>query len=175
MSNALTSSPALPVAHWVLRLFVVLNWFAGAAVLLLLVASPNEQWILSAFKLTPSQDTDRLVTALRVIAALGLACVPVNRAILIRLLAMVATVREGDPFVAANAQRLRTIAWALLGLQVVSMVIGGIARTVSTEAHPLHLDAGLSLNGWLAVLLTFLLARVFAEGTQMRDELDGTV
>ena len=29
--------------------------------------------------------------------------------------------------------------------------------------------------GWLAVLLTFLLARVFAEGTLMRDDLEGTV
>ena len=31
------------------------------------------------------------------------------------------------------------------------------------------------LNGWLAVLLTVLLARVFAEGTLMRDDLEGTV
>ena len=38
-----------------------------------------------------------------------------------------------------------------------------------------HLDAGFSINGWLAVLLTFLLARVFAEGTLMREDLKGTV
>jgi hypothetical protein len=37
------------------------------------------------------------------------------------------------------------------------------------------LDAGFSINGWLAVLLTFLLARVFAEGALMRADLDGTV
>ena len=28
---------------------------------------------------------------------------------------------------------------------------------------------------WLAVLLTFVLARVFAEGARMRDDLQGTV
>jgi hypothetical protein len=28
---------------------------------------------------------------------------------------------------------------------------------------------------WLAVILTFLLARVLAEGTHMREDLDGTV
>ena len=39
----------------------------------------------------------------------------------------------------------------------------------------MDIDARFSVNGWLAVLLTFLLARVFAEGTLMRDELDGTV
>jgi len=37
------------------------------------------------------------------------------------------------------------------------------------------IDAGFSINGWLAVLLTFLLARVFAEGTVMREDLEGTV
>ena len=37
------------------------------------------------------------------------------------------------------------------------------------------IQAGFSINGWLAVLLTFLLARVFAEGTLMREDLEGTV
>ena len=36
-------------------------------------------------------------------------------------------------------------------------------------------DAGFSTSGWLAVLLTFVLARVFAAGTLMREDLDGTV
>jgi hypothetical protein len=92
-----------------------------------------------------------------------------------RLLAIVQTVRAGDPFVAANANRLQAIAWALLALQLLGLVIDAIARTVSTPAHPLDLDAGFSINGWLAVLLTFLLARMFAEGTLMRDDLEGTV
>jgi Protein of unknown function (DUF2975) len=82
---------------------------------------------------------------------------------------------EPAAFVAANASRLHAIAWLLLALQVFSLVIGAIAEIVSTQAHPLHLDAGFSLNGWLAVLLTFLLARVFAEGTLMREDLEGTV
>jgi hypothetical protein len=54
-------------------------------------------------------------------------------------------------------------------------VIGAIAKTVSTPAHPLHIDAGFSISGWLAVFLTFLLARVFAEGALMREDLEGTV
>jgi DUF2975 family protein len=101
--------------------------------------------------------------------------VPLNYVVLTRLLAIVETVRAGDPFVAANADRLQTIAWSLLALQVLSIVIGTIGRAVSTPAHPVHLDAGFSVNGWLAVLLTFLLARVFAHGTVMRDDLEGTV
>ena len=39
----------------------------------------------------------------------------------------------------------------------------------------MNLDAGFSINGWLAVLLTFVLARVFAVGTVMREDLEGTV
>jgi hypothetical protein len=101
--------------------------------------------------------------------------VPLNDIVLRRLLAMVGTVREGDPFLAANAHRLQTIAWALLALNLLSIVIDAIAKAVSTPAHPLHIDAGFSINGWLAVLLTFLLARVFAEGALMREDLEGTV
>jgi hypothetical protein len=99
----------------------------------------------------------------------------VNYVVLSRLAAMVETVREGDPFVATNARRLRTIAWALVALQLLGFVIGTIAGRISTPAHPVDIDAGSSINGWLAVLLTFLLARVFAEGTRMREELEGTV
>ncbi len=143
-------------------------------ILALLVAMPTQKWILSAFKIAPSPDADRLIMALHAIAVLGLAAIPLHYAVL-KLLAIVETLRGGDPFVGANATRLQAIAWALLALQLLSLVIGAIAKTVSTPAHPIHLDAGFSINGWLAVLLTFLLARVFAEGTHMRDDLEGTV
>jgi hypothetical protein len=169
------SSAALPITYVVLRILIVVNWLGGAAILALLVVLPNEQWIMSAFKLTPSPEAQRLVMGLRVIAVLGLVTVPINHLILKRLLAIVQTVRWGDPFVAANAVRLHAIAWSLLALQILSIIIGAIGEAVSTPANPLHLDAGFSINGWLAVLLTFLLARVFAEGALMREDLEGTV
>jgi DUF2975 family protein len=168
-------SAALPIAHVVLRILIVVNWLGGAAILALLVVMPNEQWIMAAFKIPPSPDAERLIMGLRAVAVLGLATIPLNYVVLKRLLAIVGTVREGDPFVAANASRLQTIAWSLLALQLFSIVIGAIGKAVSTPAHPVHLDAGFSINGWLAVLLTFLLARVFAEGTLMREDLKGTV
>ena len=169
------SSAALPIAHVVLRILIVLNWLYGAAIATLLVAMPTRRWIMSALDLSPSPEADQVIMALRAIAVLGLVAVPLNYLVLRRLLAIVETVRAGDPFVAANASRLQAIAWALLGLQLLSLVIGAIAKAVSTPAHPLHLQAGFSISGWLAVLLTFLLARVFAEGTLMRQDLEGTV
>jgi hypothetical protein len=175
MTAPATSSAALPLAYVVLRILIVLNWLSGVAIAALLVVMPNRRWIMSAFELSPSPDTDRLVMGLRAIAALGLLLIPLNYVVLNRLLAMVETVRAGDPFIPINADRLQTIAWVLFALQLVSLVIASIARHVSTPEHPLHLDAGFSINGWLAVLLTFLLARVFAEGTLMREDLAGMV
>ena len=175
MSRPVSSSAALPIAHVVLKILIVLNWLSGAAILLLLLVSPNRAWIMSAFDLTPSPETERLIWGLRVIAGLGLVAVLLNNGVLKRLLAIVTTVREGDPFVAANAARLQGIAWLLLSLQILSIVIDAIGKAVALLGRPLDLDAGFSVNGWLAVLFAFLLARVFAEGTLMRDDLEGTV
>lgn len=175
MSRQVSSSAALPIAYAVLRILIVLNWLFGAAILALLVVTLNEQWIMAAFRLSPSPEAERLVMGFRAIMVIGLAGIPLNYLVLKRLLAIVDTVRARDPFVAANASRLQAIAWALLALQLLSLIVGAIAKAVSTPAHPLHLDAGFSISGWLAVLLTFLLARVFAEGALMREDLEGTV
>lgn len=168
-------SAALPIAYVVLRILIVVNWVVGLAILALLLVMPNEAWIMAAFKLSPSPEAHRLVMGLRAVAALGLVGIPINYIVLSRLVAMVETVRMGDPFVAANALRLRTIAWALLAIQLLSLVIGAIGEALSTPRTPVDLDAGFSASGWLAVLLTFVLARVFAEGTLMREELEGTI
>jgi hypothetical protein len=175
MSSQGSSSAALPIAYAALRIVIALNWLYGAAIIALLVALPHEQWLMKAFKIPPSADAARLIMGLRVIAVLGLVTIPLNYLLLKRLLAIVEAVRAGDAFVAANAHRLQGIAWVLLALQLISMVIGAIAKAISSPVHPVHIDAGFSITGWLAVLLTFVLARVFAEGTLMRDDLEGTV
>src|SRR6266850_1418332 len=113
MSTSASSSAALPIADIGLRILIVVNWLMAAAILALLVVIPNEQWIMAAFKLSPSPDAERLIMG---------------------LLAIVLTVRAGDPFVAANADRLQSIAWVLLALQLLSLVIGAIVKTVSTPA-----------------------------------------
>src|ERR1051325_9230053 len=107
-----TSSPALPIAYVVLRILIVMNWLMGAAILALLVVMPNEQWIMAAFKLSPSPDAERVIMGLRAVAVLGLVGIPLHYAVLRQLLAIVRAVRAGDPFVAANAHRLQAIAWA---------------------------------------------------------------
>jgi len=172
----MTHSSALPVARAMLRTLVVFNGLFGAAILALLIATfVAERWTFTALGIPPSAGIEPMMIGMRAIAVLGLVAVLLNHAVLARLTAIVDTVREGDPFLATNGLRLNAIAWVLLALQLLSLAIGGIGMAISTPAHPLHLDAGFSPSGWLAVILTFVLARVFGEGTRMREDLEGTV
>lgn len=168
--------PALAASRIALRILIILNWVYGATILAGLIASfAAERPVMTALGVTPSAETEPLIQGMRAIALLGLVSIPLHYVILRRLLDIVESVRARNPFVGQNASRLQTIAWALLGLQFLSLVIGTIARVVSTPAHPLRIDTGFSTGGWLAMLLLFVLARVFAEGARMRDELEGTV
>ena len=75
----------------------------------------------------------------------------------------------------ANAARLQKIAWAVLALELMHLAVGAIAAGVSTTAAPFDIDWSFSPTRWVAVLLLFVLARVFEQGAQMREELEGTV
>ena len=83
--------------------------------------------------------------------------------------------RAGDPFVAGNAARLQAIAWAMVALQFCALAIAIIVRLIAAWGRPVDINAGPSVAGLLAILLTFILARVFAEGARMRDDLEGTI
>ena len=67
------------------------------------------------------------------------------------------------------------LAWWVLAGEVLRLLVGAIAWSVSRYVQPLHMHVGFSFAPWLAVLLLFVLARVFDEGTRMRDDLEGTV
>ncbi|HEX8573990.1 MAG TPA: DUF2975 domain-containing protein [Allosphingosinicella sp.] len=167
-------SPALALARTALRAGLVLNLLFGAFLVVLLAASlAAEAWVMTALGANPANSG--LVAAMRAIMVLGLASVPLAHVILTRLLAIVETVRFGDPFVAANAARLQTIAWALLGLELLHLAAGAVAALASSPAEPLDIGWSFSLTGWLAVLLLFVLARVFDQGAAMRADLEGTV
>ncbi|MBO9499985.1 MAG: DUF2975 domain-containing protein [Novosphingobium sp.] len=87
------------------------------------------------------------------------------------LLKLMATVERGDPFVPENARRLRAMAWLLLAMEVVGFCTGAYASMVFKHSYGFDF----SVTGLVAVLSLFVLARVFARGTAMRDEIEGTV
>ncbi|HET7230779.1 MAG TPA: DUF2975 domain-containing protein [Longimicrobium sp.] len=167
---------ALPVTRRVLKILIRLNQLMGVFILAVLAASlAADGMVLSALSGGLTGRNPRLVMGMRLIMVLGLAAVPVTHVVLARLLVIVETVASGDPFVIENAARLKAIAWAVLGLELLHLGVGAVAASVSTAEASLDLDWNFSLTRWLAVLLLFVLARVFEQGSRMREDLAGTV
>jgi Protein of unknown function (DUF2975) len=170
------NADALALTRRVLRVLIILNQLVGVAILVLLVAAlvaPGP--VMGALGVpAPAQNT-RLVLGMRAIMVLGIAAVPIAHIVLARLLTIVETVGDGDPFVMENASRLQRIAWAVLGLEVLHLGVVAVSAGVSTDQTPLDIGGGFSVTRWLAVLLLFVLARVFEQGARMREDLEGTV
>lgn len=170
------NSLALPFARRVIRALVVLNVLYGAGIAALFIASlVAETTVMTALGVKPALDSSRLVHGMRYVMVFGFAGVPIMHAILRRLLAMIDTVRAGDPFVVENAGRLQAIAWSVLGLELLHLVIGAIAAKSASLLQPLDINWSFSITPWIAVLLLFVLARVFDHGAHMRADLEGTV
>lgn len=96
---------------------------------------------------------------------------------------IIGTVREGRPFDPANASRLSRMGWLSVGAHGLGIVLAGIAAWIvpylarlSADGHR-HYDFGFGVGGGgiLLTLILFILARVFRQGAEMRDELEGTV
>jgi hypothetical protein len=167
---------ALTLTRRLLRVLITLNQLMGAGILALLVATlVAEGPVMDALGVPAPDQNPRFVLGMRVIMVLGIAAVPIAHVVLTRLLTIVHTVGEGDPFIIENAGRLQRIAWAVLGLEVLHLAIGAVAAGASTDASPIDIDWGFSVTRWLAVLLLFVLARVFEQGARMREDLAGTV
>jgi hypothetical protein len=167
---------SLIVSHKVLKALIKLNLLMGFLILALLIASlVAEAPVMGALGARPPGDSSTLILGMRVIMVIGVCSVPLAHIVLTRLLAIVDTVSGRDPFVAENAARLQTIAWSVLGLELLHLAVGAVAASASTKAHPLDIDWNFSLTPWLAVLLLFVLARVFEHGARMRADLEGTV
>src|ERR1700744_4243274 len=110
-----SSSTALSMARIGLRVLIALNWVYGAGVLATLAGLiAADQWTMTALGVASSAQSGALLQGMRAIAALGLVAVPMNLVVLERLVAMIQTVRAGDPFVGANARRLQVLAWVFL-------------------------------------------------------------
>jgi Protein of unknown function (DUF2975) len=169
-------SNALALSRRVLRVLITLNLLMGFLILALLIASlVAEEWVMGALGAPSTASNGPLILGMRLVMVIGVLAAPVTNVALTRLLAIVSTVSLGDPFVAGNATRLQQIAWAVLGLELLHLCVGIVETSVSSGAAPLDLDWNFSLTPWLAVLLLFVLARVFDHGTRMRAELEGTV
>jgi hypothetical protein len=165
------------LATWVtLRILIVLNWIFGALIFGMLAMSFGaEGWTWRALGVGPVAGHEGIVAGMRAIMVIGIAGTPIAYVVFSRLLRIVESVRTGEAFTTDNAGRLRTIAWAMVGLEVLHICVVAIASAVSTKEVPLHINGNFHVTGWLAILMLFVLAQVFLEGTRMREDLEGTV
>jgi hypothetical protein len=125
-------------------------------------------------KYGPQLNAAEVLLAIRLIVLASFPAGAALHLVFARLLEIVATVREGDPFSAANATRLQTIGWALLALQLVDLALGGFSAWFAAH-HVDFVTWSPSFGGWIATLMVFVLARVFRRGAAMRDDLAMTV
>lgn len=166
----------LALSRRILKALIALNYAMGAGIGLLLIATfVAKDFIMTALGVRPTGGGDGTIVEMRLIMVFGILAMPLLAIVLKQLLAIVDTVRRGDPFVSENAERLQTIAWSVLGLEVTHMIIGVIVSGVVFDGKPIDIGWELSGTRWLSIPLLFVLARVFAEGARMREDLDGTV
>lgn len=97
----------------------------------------------------------------------------------IRRLRQIVETVDGDPFVRANAQRLREMGWISLLAFIPMVIFVGVGNWFNTligdAGHQVHIDGGIDMGQIVLILLLFILARVFEHGADMREELEGTV
>lgn len=96
-------------------------------------------------------------------------------AYMVRQLQALVASTTSDPFVPANAARLRRVGWALVVTQLLAIPLQWTASSIAKAGSEFGGMGGISLGSLLAILLAFVLAAVFERGTAMRDELEGTV
>jgi hypothetical protein len=162
-----------------LLVFLIMGFVAvGGAVLALVSVGLPLFWteaLAAIAKEKPGIDTSNLLSGLLSIFALGILVLGLIWTMMRKLLAIIDSVEDRNPFVAANAVRLRAIGWLMVGLQIVGLPLAVTARNVADIFGENNVDMDLSLNGILAILLVFILAGIFERGAEMREELEGTV
>ena len=158
------------------RIAILVNrlFFCGVVAMLIVSVILSTRFVPLLIPQTPAQDLPSALTGLRLLMLVGLAMAVATEILLRALAQIIASAGAGDPFIAANALRLQTIGWALLGLQLLAIPCALLDKFCPAlgSAAP---GASFSPGGWLAILMVFVLSRVFAAGSTMRDDLEGTV
>jgi hypothetical protein len=162
-----------------LLVFVIMSFVAFGGVVLALVSVGLPLFWSEALaeiaKERPGIDTSNLLTNLLSIFALGILVLGLIWTMMRKLLAIIDSVEDGNPFIIANAARLRAIGWLMVGVQIIGLPLATAAGNVADLFGENDVGFDLPLNGILAILLVFILAGIFERGAEMREELEGTV
>jgi Protein of unknown function (DUF2975) len=162
-----------------LLVFLIMGFVAFGGVVLALVSVGLPLYWTEALaeiaKQKPGIDTGNLLPGLLSIFGLGIMILGLLWTMMRKLLAIIASVEDGNPFIMANAVRLRAIGWMMVGVQIVGLPLATAAGKVADVFGENDVGFDLPINGILAILLVFILAGIFERGAEMREELEGTV
>ena len=160
----------------VVRITIILNRiFFFACVLGLIASFVFPGWFaLWISRTKPAAMVPSVMAGMRELIVIGITMAIATDRLLVTLNAMIATVRAGDPFIPANAKRLRFIGWCLIALQLSNIPAAELTWFFPAMGNTTP-ALNLSISGWIAILMVFVLSRVFAAGSAMRDDLQGTV
>jgi hypothetical protein len=163
-----------------LLVLIPVNLLAGVLLLGFLgLTFVAPEWVMDAIGLEGA-DPAVLLLGMRIMLTLFIASIGLTHVLLWQLRSIVASVKLGEVFSLENAARIRTMAWALVGLELlkVGLALAAAATLRVAQANVEfgnEMDLGFSFSPWLAILLLFVLAQVFEDGTRMRTEIEGTV
>lgn len=175
MTNS-KSDPLLMIAGGILWFILGVIAFAGAIVA---ICIPGVLIFGTAFvdaaDMPPLTQSMRLMIPLLLVGVAGV--LYLGWRFFRAMQAILRSVGEGDPFIPVNADRLTLMAWIMLAINVVSIPLAVLGANIAELAGDDvgNVRAGFDAGGVVLVLTLFILARVFRKGTEMREELEGTV
>ncbi len=167
----------LQVTRWIIYFIMALMAFFAVALALVAAVLPFywAQVAAEFLKQYPSLDTQTLFPIIYMVFALGIVVLALVWEILRKLLAIVNSVADGDPFIRANAVRLKVVGWLMVAAQITGLLLAVAAREGADLFGEHNVDFDVSLSGILSIMLVFILAGIFERGAEMREELEGTV
>ncbi|MEL7446757.1 MAG: DUF2975 domain-containing protein [Pseudomonadota bacterium] len=178
MSDELPNDGLLKAAN---ILIFFLQVALGLGFVALLVASPvvlaSHEHFADEMLAEATASTFTVAATIVSIMAIGAILVALAFVFLRQLKQIVASVEDGDPFVAENADRLTRMGWIAVAIELLKIPGGAIAIFLHSQLNEdtFKADLEFSFTGVLIALSLFILARVFNHGAAMRDDLEGTV
>jgi hypothetical protein len=158
-----------------IKLAVVLVYaFIAVALIVLpvLLVAPDRARVLGAYQ---HLERARVIASVEIWLAGGLMISVLLLLALGRIRRIVASAISSDPFVQENALLLRQVGWLALAIHGIQITCDGVVSLFVLDGHAGFSPAQIPGSGLIAVLLIFVLARIFQRGSEMRADLEGTV
>jgi Protein of unknown function (DUF2975) len=169
-----TQDPVLRFTAALVSCLKWINWIAAAIGIIGVIIGAGT--LLTGYAINDSIETWAFM-ALSALVAVG--CLLFGT-FFKRLREVIDSIGLGSPLTFANTQKLRSMAMLLAGVMIIDIILNFTSPywmpTTQQDSFDIYADAVTSFLGTLLpVLLLVIVARIFHIGTQMREELEGTV